>query len=256
MAQVDKCDIADTWRRPRRPCIHYISSIVFASEVAEQTKRNRLAEQGRTTSSCSAGIPTAQQRSGRHPKTTHLILAAEPPRLALTRTSTTYNRSSDDIRGQHCCNNSDTTAGSSPMFKHWASELQIYMSLEDHNVTDNLENIKRQTIPIYDDSFIEDELDKQDLSTYKADQKKTSRETTEQELTDDYNAINRVAIQRNKAKKRRRDRGERASIHDEHYLELQNYEETTNTTIADAVKTSMLINQLQGEVRVHLLFET
>eukprot|EP00971_Amphidinium_carterae_P286570 5689279-Amphidinium_carterae.3 len=40
---------------------------------------------------------------------------------------------------------SDTTAGSSTTFKNWASELQIYMSLEDHNLIDIMETVKRQT---------------------------------------------------------------------------------------------------------------
>eukprot|EP00971_Amphidinium_carterae_P088479 1750606-Amphidinium_carterae.3 len=35
--------------------------------------------------------------------------------------------------------------------------------------------------------------------------------------------------------------------------EIANYEENTSTTIADAIKTSMLVNRLQGEVRSHLL---
>eukprot|EP00971_Amphidinium_carterae_P306818 6097419-Amphidinium_carterae.5 len=38
-----------------------------------------------------------------------------------------------------------TTAGSSTTFKNWARELQIYMSLEDHNLLDIMENVKRQT---------------------------------------------------------------------------------------------------------------
>eukprot|EP00971_Amphidinium_carterae_P042805 841127-Amphidinium_carterae.1 len=38
-------------------------------------------------------------------------------------------------------NKSDTTAGSSTTFKNRASELQIYMSLEDHNLPEILENV-------------------------------------------------------------------------------------------------------------------
>eukprot|EP00971_Amphidinium_carterae_P195596 3881527-Amphidinium_carterae.2 len=35
--------------------------------------------------------------------------------------------------------------------------------------------------------------------------------------------------------------------------EIANYEESTNTTTADAIKTSMLVKRPQGEVRSHLL---
>eukprot|EP00971_Amphidinium_carterae_P213461 4236221-Amphidinium_carterae.1 len=41
-------------------------------------------------------------------------------------------------------NKSNTTAGSSTTFKNWASELQIYMSLKDYNLTDILEMSKNK----------------------------------------------------------------------------------------------------------------
>eukprot|EP00971_Amphidinium_carterae_P178123 3532986-Amphidinium_carterae.3 len=58
-------------------------------------------------------------------------------------------------------NKSDTTAGSTTTYKNWASELQIYMSLEDHNIIDITE---RNYTPINDKAFIKHELDKQGLS--------------------------------------------------------------------------------------------
>eukprot|EP00971_Amphidinium_carterae_P214196 4250818-Amphidinium_carterae.1 len=57
-------------------------------------------------------------------------------------------------------NKSDLTAGSSTTFKNWSSELQICMSLEDHNLIDIMENVKRQSTPIYDDAFIDHKPDK------------------------------------------------------------------------------------------------
>eukprot|EP00971_Amphidinium_carterae_P017059 336795-Amphidinium_carterae.1 len=38
--------------------------------------------------------------------------------------------------------------------------------------------------------------------------------------------------------------------------EIFNYEQNTNTIINDAIKTSMLLNRLQGEVRAHLLLNS
>eukprot|EP00971_Amphidinium_carterae_P170965 3388133-Amphidinium_carterae.1 len=69
-------------------------------------------------------------------------------------------------------NKSDTTAGSTTTFKDWASEVQIYMSLEDHNINDILEDVKRESVPIYDEAFIEHELDKQGLSIYETEKRK------------------------------------------------------------------------------------
>eukprot|EP00971_Amphidinium_carterae_P170442 3377096-Amphidinium_carterae.1 len=59
------------------------------------------------------------------------------------------------LEGNNKSELSDTTAGLSATFKNWASELQIYMWLEAHNLIDILENVMRQTTPIYDDEFID-----------------------------------------------------------------------------------------------------
>eukprot|EP00971_Amphidinium_carterae_P282333 5605119-Amphidinium_carterae.1 len=71
-----------------------------------------------------------------------------------------------------------------------------------------MENAKRQTTPIYDDSFIEQELDKPDLSTFEADRRK---DTELQRLTNESSATDRGALPRNAAKKRRKERNEPAS---------------------------------------------
>eukprot|EP00971_Amphidinium_carterae_P248057 4925289-Amphidinium_carterae.4 len=42
----------------------------------------------------------------------------------------------------------------------------------DRNLIDIMGDVKRQTTPIYDDSFINHELDKQDLSTFEADRRR------------------------------------------------------------------------------------
>eukprot|EP00971_Amphidinium_carterae_P170047 3369275-Amphidinium_carterae.1 len=73
-------------------------------------------------------------------------------------------------------NKSDTTAGSLTTSKNWASEPQTYMHvIEDRSLTDILEAVKRQTIPIYDDSFVENKLDMRDLSTYEADRRRAAK---------------------------------------------------------------------------------
>eukprot|EP00971_Amphidinium_carterae_P303822 6036880-Amphidinium_carterae.1 len=105
--------------------------------AAEQTKRNGITEQMRTTSSSLAGLPPDTAELGITPEN-YSPLAAEPPRLASIRTSTTTTmRSSDNI----CSNKSDTTAGASAAFKNWASELHSYMLLEDRNLTAIFNNI-------------------------------------------------------------------------------------------------------------------
>eukprot|EP00971_Amphidinium_carterae_P134855 2672453-Amphidinium_carterae.1 len=66
-------------------------------------------------------------------------------------------------------NKSDATSGATTTFKNWAAELQIYMSLEDHNITNIMDEVKREPIPIIDIDYVEHELEKRDLSTTEAD---------------------------------------------------------------------------------------
>eukprot|EP00971_Amphidinium_carterae_P095290 1885031-Amphidinium_carterae.1 len=132
--------------------------------VAEHKLRNELAEQLRTTSSSSAGRHTAELGM----KLDNYSLPASPIvglewekyyghnvyqdqwHLHVISKQQYSEIKSDNIR------QSDSTAGSSTIFKNWASEVKIYMSLEDHNLIDIMENVK-QTTPIYDDSFIDHE---------------------------------------------------------------------------------------------------
>eukprot|EP00971_Amphidinium_carterae_P186163 3695516-Amphidinium_carterae.1 len=96
-------------------------------------------------------------------------------------------------------NKLDSTTGPFTTFKNWASELQIYKSLEDHNLIDIMDNVKRQTMPIYDDSFIDQKLDKQNLLRFEADRR---RGTKLRRLMDEYSATNKGAPQRNEELKR------------------------------------------------------
>eukprot|EP00971_Amphidinium_carterae_P230205 4568772-Amphidinium_carterae.1 len=49
-------------------------------------------------------------------------------------------------------NKQEQTLGPTTTFKNWASEIQIYMSLEDHNLSTITHNVKTQTRPINDDN--------------------------------------------------------------------------------------------------------
>eukprot|EP00971_Amphidinium_carterae_P283004 5618028-Amphidinium_carterae.1 len=62
--------------------------------VAEQTKRTERAAQLRTIATSSAGLPTDTAELGINPDH-QARLAAGPPRLASTRTSTTTKMSTD-----------------------------------------------------------------------------------------------------------------------------------------------------------------
>eukprot|EP00971_Amphidinium_carterae_P160200 3175721-Amphidinium_carterae.1 len=52
----------------------------------------------------------------------------------------------------------------SPMttFKNWAAEVQIYMSLEDHNLATMLEDVKTQKVAIVDANYIDYYLHQQE----------------------------------------------------------------------------------------------
>eukprot|EP00971_Amphidinium_carterae_P172530 3420061-Amphidinium_carterae.2 len=60
-------------------------------------------------------------------------------------------------------NKQDQTLGPTTTFKNWASEVQIHMSLEDHNLATLMENVKTQTVPISDAGYIDHELHEQEL---------------------------------------------------------------------------------------------
>eukprot|EP00971_Amphidinium_carterae_P230903 4581956-Amphidinium_carterae.1 len=58
-------------------------------------------------------------------------------------------------------NKQDQAFGHTTTFKNWAAEVQIYMSLEDHNLAALMENVKTQTMPINDASYIDHKLHRQ-----------------------------------------------------------------------------------------------
>eukprot|EP00971_Amphidinium_carterae_P229520 4553724-Amphidinium_carterae.1 len=49
----------------------------------------------------------------------------------------------------------DEQQGSTTTFKNWAAEVQIYMSLEDHNLATMLEDIKTEKVAITDVNYID-----------------------------------------------------------------------------------------------------
>eukprot|EP00971_Amphidinium_carterae_P052243 1028503-Amphidinium_carterae.1 len=52
-------------------------------------------------------------------------------------------------------NKQNEQQGPMTTFKNWASEVQVYMSLEDHNMATILEDIKTQKKPIVDVNYID-----------------------------------------------------------------------------------------------------
>eukprot|EP00971_Amphidinium_carterae_P323374 6426480-Amphidinium_carterae.1 len=48
-------------------------------------------------------------------------------------------------------------------FKNWASEVQIYMSLDDHNLTTLMDKVKTEKVPINDANYIDHQLHEQGL---------------------------------------------------------------------------------------------
>eukprot|EP00971_Amphidinium_carterae_P170869 3386404-Amphidinium_carterae.1 len=45
--------------------------------------------------------------------------------------------------------------GPTTTFKNWAAEVQIYMSLEDHNLANMLEDVKTEKVAITDANYID-----------------------------------------------------------------------------------------------------
>eukprot|EP00971_Amphidinium_carterae_P029807 586605-Amphidinium_carterae.1 len=60
-------------------------------------------------------------------------------------------------------NKQNEQQGPMATFKNWAAEVQIYMSLEDNNVANILEDIKTQKNPIVDANYIDYCLHEQGL---------------------------------------------------------------------------------------------
>eukprot|EP00971_Amphidinium_carterae_P213454 4236092-Amphidinium_carterae.3 len=91
-------------------------------------------------------------------------------------------------------NKQEPSQGPTTTFKNWKAELQIYMSLEDHNIAQLMDEVRQQTVPIVDEDYIEYELERQGLSLNDADMKKA---TELQRLLQAYAAQNAAILQRN-----------------------------------------------------------
>eukprot|EP00971_Amphidinium_carterae_P313321 6226820-Amphidinium_carterae.1 len=91
-------------------------------------------------------------------------------------------------------NKPEQQSGSMTTFKDWAAEVQIYMSLEDHNLVTVMNEARDQTAPINDARYIDHELHQQGLG-YR-DGKKMS-DQKEQRLLQEHTAANAGAVRRN-----------------------------------------------------------
>eukprot|EP00971_Amphidinium_carterae_P207647 4120350-Amphidinium_carterae.1 len=103
-------------------------------------------------------------------------------------------------------NKQDQTLGPTTTFKNWTSEVQIYMSLEDHNLSTHMDNVKTQTetVLIADASYIIAYID-HGLHNQGLGQKKRRSTTTTRSML-----------------------GERGVAADEPYHELQKYQTHSN----------------------------
>eukprot|EP00971_Amphidinium_carterae_P006413 126602-Amphidinium_carterae.1 len=90
-------------------------------------------------------------------------------------------------------------------FKNWAAEVQIYMSLEDHNLATMLEEVKTQKVAIVDTNYIDYYLHEQGLGQKDEDE---IREKELQRMVRVYNTRVEPILQRNAEKARRREGGE------------------------------------------------
>eukprot|EP00971_Amphidinium_carterae_P304481 6050506-Amphidinium_carterae.2 len=86
-------------------------------------------------------------------------------------------------------------------FKNWAAEVQIYKSLEDHNLATLMENVKIQTVPINDAGYIDHKLHDQGLGHEDAEKAQAD------ELQRLYTTRTEPIIRRNAERKQRRDAG-------------------------------------------------
>eukprot|EP00971_Amphidinium_carterae_P228004 4522488-Amphidinium_carterae.3 len=105
-----------------------------------------------------------------------------------------------------------TTLGPTTTFKNWAAEVQIYMSLEDYNLSTIMEIIKTQTVPIIDVNYIDYELHQQGLGQRDEDK---IRDDELQRLMRPYNQRVDAILRRNAARQERRDNGDQGVENDE-----------------------------------------
>eukprot|EP00971_Amphidinium_carterae_P126446 2504999-Amphidinium_carterae.1 len=60
--------------------------------------------------------------------------------------------------------------GPTTTFKNWAAEVHIYMSLEDHNLANILEDIKTEKVAIIDANYVDFRLHEQGLGQKEAEE--------------------------------------------------------------------------------------
>eukprot|EP00971_Amphidinium_carterae_P241548 4796186-Amphidinium_carterae.1 len=105
-------------------------------------------------------------------------------------------------------NKQNEQQGPTTTFKNWAAEVQIYMSLEDHNMANILEDVKTQKYPIVDANCIH----------YCLHGQKDEDEIRKKELTKQLRAHSTRAepiMRRNQEKAKRRSEGEEGVPADE-----------------------------------------
>eukprot|EP00971_Amphidinium_carterae_P232711 4618280-Amphidinium_carterae.1 len=86
-------------------------------------------------------------------------------------------------------------------FKNWAAEVQIYMSLEDHNLATIMEDIKTEKVAISDAKYIDFRLHEQGLGQKNAEE---ARDNELQRLLGLYATRMEPITQRNAEKRQRR----------------------------------------------------
>eukprot|EP00971_Amphidinium_carterae_P060529 1197934-Amphidinium_carterae.1 len=90
-------------------------------------------------------------------------------------------------------------------FKNWAAEVHICMSLEDHNLSNMLEDVKTQKVAIVDANYIDYHLHQQGLGQKNEDE---LREKKLQKLLRVYNTRTEPILRRDAKKAKRRESGE------------------------------------------------
>eukprot|EP00971_Amphidinium_carterae_P126050 2497296-Amphidinium_carterae.2 len=91
-------------------------------------------------------------------------------------------------------NKPEQQSGSMTTFKYWAAEVQIDMSLEDHNLVTVMKDSRDQTAPINDAGYIDHRLREQGLG---CEDGKKLRDQKLQRLMQDYTTSNAGAVRKN-----------------------------------------------------------
>eukprot|EP00971_Amphidinium_carterae_P119237 2361863-Amphidinium_carterae.1 len=102
----------------------------------------------------------------------------------------------------------DQQHGSMTTFKNWAAKIQIYMSLEDHNLITIMEDVKTQTVPIHDEGYIDHELHQQELG--QEDEEKLRQDELQRRMQV-YTTRNESIIRRNAERQQHRADGEQTN---------------------------------------------